>query len=71
MSKQIEDLTDAITTGLFQIPSHPISYVKVLAQVNICIWYQNLNHILGTKKGFQQVLDKYFCPVLILNKPYT
>ncbi len=34
MSKQVEDLTDAITSGLFQIPFHPLSYVKVLAQVN-------------------------------------
>lgn len=33
MSKQVEDLTDAITSGLFQIPFHPLSYVKVLAQV--------------------------------------
>jgi hypothetical protein len=33
MSKQIEDLTDAITSGLFQIPFYPLSYVKVLTQV--------------------------------------
>lgn len=33
MSKQAEDLTDAITSGLFQIPFHPLGYVKVLAQV--------------------------------------
>lgn len=33
MSKQVEDLTDAITSGLFQIPLHPLSYVKVLAQI--------------------------------------
>ena len=31
--KQVEDLTDAITSGLLQIPFHPLGYVKVLAQV--------------------------------------
>lgn len=30
---QVEDLTDAITSGLFQIPFHPLGYVKVLAQI--------------------------------------
>lgn len=33
MSKRVEDLTDAITSGIFQITFHPLSYVKVLAQI--------------------------------------
>ncbi len=44
MSKQVEDLTDAITSGLFQIPFHPLSYVKVLAQVSETALNNHLQH---------------------------
>lgn len=60
MSKQVEDLTDAITSGLFQIPFHPLSYVKCLAQIGHepLTPYKSLN-IFGREQIFYPNCIKY------------
>lgn len=60
MSKQVEDLTDAITSGLLQIPFHPLGYVKVLAQIGHepLSPYKSLN-IFGREQVFYPNCLKY------------